>query len=611
MAVNLSSLAGATAQFFDNNGVPLAGGLIYTYVAGTTTPAATYTSSTGVTAHANPIVLDAAGRIATGEVWLTSGVDYKFLVKTSANVQLGSYDNIPSINDFTSIYADLANTTNVALGDALVGFKQSNASGVLSNAVGRTVHQKLQETVSVMDFGAVGDGSNDDTAAIQAALNTGKYVYLPKGTYKTTSTLNVTIDSTGMYGEGQSSLIQPSFVSGDIFAIGDGSNQISELNFNNFLIWPSVVKTSGYAFNCRFITSSTWTNVFVGSLNVYVTHRLYDGFYFDRFGECKVSGGQIIVAETGIKARGNSDQTFGAELSFSDSLRIVDATKGIWIGGACGGIYLNRMDVSQCTNGAYFDDTLQPGVQNREIFFSPGCTIDSSKEWGIIFRANGGAVVQANGLWLANSGTALATAGGALIESTGSFAWSNLICYYNKYDGINITAGAHNFSGGYIRNSGTGASGGNGITATGFAFLSITGMAIHNNGNVTRGYGVDLVGTPNNFIIEANIFFSNGQGQVYSVNSTLTQMIRDNSGYVSENSSYATILTGNSTVVVNHGLSDIPTFVEVGFAGPMDAGSVYVYVQTSSFTSTQFTITYSAVAGANRVFWWRATRGQA
>ena len=48
MAVSLSLYAGAGAQFFDNNGVPLNGGLIYTYDAGTTTPASTYTSSSAV-----------------------------------------------------------------------------------------------------------------------------------------------------------------------------------------------------------------------------------------------------------------------------------------------------------------------------------------------------------------------------------------------------------------------------------------------------------------------------------------------------------------------------------------------------------------------------------
>ena len=51
MAVNLSPVAGAGWQFFDNNGAPLSGGLIYTYLAGTTTPQATYTTSSGNVAN--------------------------------------------------------------------------------------------------------------------------------------------------------------------------------------------------------------------------------------------------------------------------------------------------------------------------------------------------------------------------------------------------------------------------------------------------------------------------------------------------------------------------------------------------------------------------------
>ena len=79
MAVNLSPVGGVAAQFFDNSGNPLTGGKLYTYTAGTTTPAVTYTSSNGVTAHTNPIVLDAAGRVPnSGEVWLTDGLQYKF-----------------------------------------------------------------------------------------------------------------------------------------------------------------------------------------------------------------------------------------------------------------------------------------------------------------------------------------------------------------------------------------------------------------------------------------------------------------------------------------------------------------------------------------------------
>jgi parallel beta-helix repeat protein len=60
-----------------------------------------------------------------------------------------------------------------------------------TGAVQRTVESKLQDTVSVKDFGAVGDGVADDTAAIQAAIDSGKTAYVPKGTYKISATLNL------------------------------------------------------------------------------------------------------------------------------------------------------------------------------------------------------------------------------------------------------------------------------------------------------------------------------------------------------------------------------------------------------------------------------------
>ena len=94
MSVNLSAFGGLGWQFFDNNGVPLAGGLIYTYAAGTTTPQATYTTSAGTIAHANPIVLDSAGRVPGGEMWLVMGLNYKFVLKTSTATTIATYDNI-------------------------------------------------------------------------------------------------------------------------------------------------------------------------------------------------------------------------------------------------------------------------------------------------------------------------------------------------------------------------------------------------------------------------------------------------------------------------------------------------------------------------------------
>ncbi len=175
MAVTLSILAGVGWQFFDNNGNPLSGGKLYTYEAGTTTPAVTYTSSSGLVANTNPIVLDSAGRIAA-EVWLTVGDSYKFVLATSADVTIWTKDDIVAQLDGNIVLADLADTSNVAKGDALVGFRQSNAGGNLTGAVGRTVHQKLQEIVSFKDFGAVGDGVTDDTSAVLLTLNSGAHV---------------------------------------------------------------------------------------------------------------------------------------------------------------------------------------------------------------------------------------------------------------------------------------------------------------------------------------------------------------------------------------------------------------------------------------------------
>jgi hypothetical protein len=98
MAVNLSPVAGAAAQFFDNSGQVLTGGKIYTYLAGTTTPAVTYTTALGNVAQPNPIILNAAGRVPdSGEIWLTSGVLYKFVLKDTNDVLIGTYDNLQGI----------------------------------------------------------------------------------------------------------------------------------------------------------------------------------------------------------------------------------------------------------------------------------------------------------------------------------------------------------------------------------------------------------------------------------------------------------------------------------------------------------------------------------
>jgi len=95
MAVNLSPI-GNGFQFFTILGQPLAGGKIYTYQAGSSTPLATYTDNTGNTANANPIVLGTDGRPTT-EIWLTYGYNYKFVLKDANDTTIQTYDNLYGI----------------------------------------------------------------------------------------------------------------------------------------------------------------------------------------------------------------------------------------------------------------------------------------------------------------------------------------------------------------------------------------------------------------------------------------------------------------------------------------------------------------------------------
>lgn len=218
MSVTLSLFAGAGAQFFDSSGNPLTGGKIYTYLAGTTTPYQTYTtnSDSPATQHTNPIILDSAGRV--NEIWLVTGIGYKFVLKDANDVPIATYDNIPSsaqpaaANDADSIMYEqgyLVNAGSFVAGKMYrivsVGTTNFTLIGATSNTVGlhfiatgpgsgdgtaelsTTVEDKLREYVSVKDFGAVGDGVVDDTTAIQNAINFAlankKSVYVPAGVY--------------------------------------------------------------------------------------------------------------------------------------------------------------------------------------------------------------------------------------------------------------------------------------------------------------------------------------------------------------------------------------------------------------------------------------------
>jgi hypothetical protein len=185
MTVNLSMFAGVGAQIFDNNGVPLAGGKIFSYQAGTTTPQATYTTSAGNVARTNPIILDSAGRIPSGgEIWLTDAQNYKFVLKTSADVEIATYDNVngngsgilsslaapngATLVGFTGFNTTVGTVASLAgsSGSDFIGFLQAGTS-----AVARSAQDEMRDIIDVRDFGADPTGVTDSATAITAAIN--------------------------------------------------------------------------------------------------------------------------------------------------------------------------------------------------------------------------------------------------------------------------------------------------------------------------------------------------------------------------------------------------------------------------------------------------------
>ena len=149
MAVNLSPLGGAGWQFFDNSGVPLAGGLLYSYEAGTTTPAPTYTTIAGNIANTNPIVLDAAGR-PPSEIWLEGGIQFKLVLKTSTGVLLWTMDNIVGLPSAGQQDDQIATANQTAF---TVGFSYTvgnNSLSVLVNGSKQIVTLNYTETSSTI-----------------------------------------------------------------------------------------------------------------------------------------------------------------------------------------------------------------------------------------------------------------------------------------------------------------------------------------------------------------------------------------------------------------------------------------------------------------------------
>jgi len=128
-------------QFFGTDGLPLVGGKLYTYAAGTTTPLASYTDHTGVTENTNPVILDSNGE---ADVWLPETTSYKYVLKDADDVTLYTVD-----------YVSVPVTTNSFASPPAIGTGTPNSATFTTlNVTGAAIFESTADFTEAVTFDA-------------------------------------------------------------------------------------------------------------------------------------------------------------------------------------------------------------------------------------------------------------------------------------------------------------------------------------------------------------------------------------------------------------------------------------------------------------------------
>lgn len=228
-------------QFFDTSGAPLSNGMVYIGAANLdaeSNPISVFWDDALTIPAAQPIRTlngyparnGAPGRlyIAEDDFSLTARNAQGRLVysahyvnglssleETAAELRQEQQDASDQLQqEIDNLRSDLAAPS----GAGLVGFVNNSSGGIT-----QTVENKFRDSVSVKDFGAVGDGVANDTAAWQAAINTGKRVFVPNGNYSITASLNIN-NPVFLDGESKRAIVNiPASASFDLFRIASSN----------------------------------------------------------------------------------------------------------------------------------------------------------------------------------------------------------------------------------------------------------------------------------------------------------------------------------------------------------------------------------------------------
>ena len=231
----MTEIVAPFAQFFDTSGAPLANGAIYIGIANLdaeSNPIAVYWDEALTIPAAQPI------RTLNGyPVWngaparlYANVASYSITVRNAQGKLMYSAADATAASSLDDFQGALAGPT----GSSLVGFTRTE-----TGADARTVEDKLRDIVSVSDYGVVGDGIADDTAALQTAINA-----LPNGGTLMFGTNRCKITSTLQIGDGSVSAIS---TKQNLRIVGNGVHGSSNQELSPGFPAPSLLIWAGAA----------------------------------------------------------------------------------------------------------------------------------------------------------------------------------------------------------------------------------------------------------------------------------------------------------------------------------------------------------------------------
>lgn len=390
-AQSIALLPNAETQFSDANGAPFTGGKVYFYVPGTTTPKATWQDSGGTTLNTNPVILDSAGRaIIWGNgsyreilqdqfgntIWdqITSAgasagglplIWYGQAQGTGNAIVLASPSGLTT-SPFTGIDGQQvgwrvltsnsgATTLNVSSfgsiplykpstsGPVALGGGELDAGGGSGNVVYATyiaslnafvatsglvgVSQVPSGAISPVSFGAKCDGSNDDTSAFQATVNSlqakGGLIQVQAATCVIAGTLTVQYNGITIEGAGENATVLLFTGSGTADGIEVGSSVASGVCIGGTPP-PACYQTSGDGLRNISLQAPNRLGGFLldvnGTLNFSASNVTYSGWKVLR----------VIYSNTATFSNFNGYTRVDTEYAIDMTMSITTGTTAGW-----------------------------------------------------------------------------------------------------------------------------------------------------------------------------------------------------------------------------------------------------------------------------------------